>query len=435
MTMWIHSGPQGLRTTTGTALQAFGANVRVSRRGAQHARDRVPSSSPSDSSPVGLCLPAETFWRRRRAGSVMMAARFHALTREEDLEHLLRRAGFGATDSDVNAFARLGLLSFSTAVAHLVDYSTQPDDVDDLIGQVRLRGRHRARGLLARGQHQRCAPALAVPHGAQRASAAGEDGALLAQPLRHRATARSPGDVGATEARALHGGEAVRRSRRRARADRAAARARARQLPRSPARRSRKDHGDARLARRPHQHRRRSRRRTSAARSWSCSRWASAHYTEADVYAGARVFTGWNLARPAQRRSGAALRVQSTTRAQHDTTAKTFSFPIYADGSKTIPARAAADGMQDGLDLIDALARHPADRRAPGARSCTGSSSARSIDAGHRRSSTGIAAVYLQSDYDMKPVVRELLLSPQFSRSVATTSRATPGRPSSSCAR
>ena len=56
--------------------------------------------------------------------------------REEDLEHLLRRAGFGATDSDVNAFARLGLLSFSTAVAHLVAYDTQPDDVDDQIGKI-----------------------------------------------------------------------------------------------------------------------------------------------------------------------------------------------------------------------------------------------------------------------------------------------------------
>ena len=36
------------------------------------------------------------------------------------------------------------------------------------------------------------------------------------------------------------------------------------------------------------------------------------------------------------------------------------------DGSRTIPARAAADGEQDGLDLIRALARRPetADRLA-----------------------------------------------------------------------
>ena len=44
----------------------------------------------------------------------------------------------------------------------------------------------------------------------------------------------------------------------------------------------------------------------------------------------------------------------STTRA-----AKTFTFPIYRDGSTTIPARAAADGMQDGIDFITALATHP----------------------------------------------------------------------------
>jgi len=29
---------------------------------------------------------------------------------------------------------------------------------------------------------------------------------------------------------------------------------------------------------------------------------------------------------------------------QHDTAAKTFSFPVYADGGRTIPARAAAGG-------------------------------------------------------------------------------------------
>ena len=94
------------------------------------------------------------------------------------------------------------------------------------------------------------------------------------------------------------------------------------------------------LARRPHQHARPSRRRTSAARSWSCSRWASAHYTEADVYAAARVFTGWNLARPGAAGDGSQHYEFVYNAGQHDTGEKTFSFPIYADGSKTIPARA-----------------------------------------------------------------------------------------------
>ena len=44
----------------------------------------------------------------------------------------------------------------------------------------------------------------------------------------------------------------------------------------------------------------------------------------------------------------------------HDLNAKEFTFPIYPDGGKVIPARAAAAGEQDAADLIAALARHPA---------------------------------------------------------------------------
>ncbi len=46
-------------------------------------------------------------------------------------------------------------------------------------------------------------------------------------------------------------------------------------------------------------------------------------------------------------------------RGNHDTAAKTFTFAVYPGGGKTIPARAAAEGMQDGLDLINALATSP----------------------------------------------------------------------------
>src|SRR5207253_8872902 len=65
------------------------------------------------------------------------------------------------------------------------------------------------------------------------------------------------------------------------------------------------------------------------------------HYTESDVYAAARVFTGWNLLPPAR-----AVLTDPTQSyrfiydaGQHDTAPKTFSFPIYKDGSNTIPAR------------------------------------------------------------------------------------------------
>src|SRR5206468_901398 len=85
------------------------------------------------------------------------------------------------------------------------------------------------------------------------------------------------------------------------------------------------------------------------------------HYTEEDVYAGARVFTGWNMsARTApQTDLNGYYRFQYIP-GNHETSAKTFSFPIYLNGSKTIPPRSAADGMQDGIDLIEAVVRNPA---------------------------------------------------------------------------
>ena len=82
-------------------------------------------------------------------------------------------------------------------------------------------------------------------------------------------------------------------------------------------------------------------------------------FTEADVYAGARVFTGWNLQQIGNRDDPNAFYQFFYNGGQHDTNEKAFSFPIYGDGSRIIPARAAAGGMQDGIDLIAALARHP----------------------------------------------------------------------------
>lgn len=84
------------------------------------------------------------------------------------------------------------------------------------------------------------------------------------------------------------------------------------------------------------------------------------HYTEEDVYAAARVFTGWNLRLTGDRTSALTSYYEYVFNAnQHDPTAKTFTFAVMPDGSKTIPARAAADGEQDGIDLIRALARRP----------------------------------------------------------------------------
>ena len=87
-------------------------------------------------------------------------------------------------------------------------------------------------------------------------------------------------------------------------------------------------------------------------------------HTESDVYAAARVFTGWNL-----RQSDGysrddygdmnAYQEFAYNAQHHDTSPKTFSFPIYSNGGRTIPERSESEGIQDGIDLITALALHP----------------------------------------------------------------------------
>ena len=83
------------------------------------------------------------------------------------------------------------------------------------------------------------------------------------------------------------------------------------------------------------------------------------NYTEEDVYAAARVFTGWNLRLVGGRDDLNNYYEFLYVPNNHDPTEKTFTFPIYSNGSHTIPARAASAGMQDGIDFIAALARHP----------------------------------------------------------------------------
>ena len=135
------------------------------------------------------------------------------------------------------------------------------------------------------------------------------------------------------------------------------------------------------------------------------------NYTEEDVYAGARVFTGWNLTN----------RQAATTTpyynflynpGQHDTTAKTFTFPIYANGGKTIPARSAAEGMQDGIDLIDACVRHPA----------TGPRLARKlyayfvneVDPPDAKLIADMASDYYRGGFEIRPMLIRLFVSPPF---------------------
>ena len=100
-----------------------------------------------------------------------------------EIDHLLRRAGFGVSAADVETFRDM---SHRAAVDYLVDYEGRPDDVDARIG---------------RPDHAQVAssdlfaPDIDIDDARQRwlfrmihyaPPAAGKDGAVLAQPLRHR---------------------------------------------------------------------------------------------------------------------------------------------------------------------------------------------------------------------------------------------------------
>ncbi|HEY7292333.1 MAG TPA: DUF1800 domain-containing protein [Vicinamibacterales bacterium] len=136
------------------------------------------------------------------------------------------------------------------------------------------------------------------------------------------------------------------------------------------------------------------------------------NYVESDVYAGAKVFSGWNLQRPGNATDGSQHYEFNYNAGQHDTSAKTFSFAIYPDGGKTIPSRSASSGMQDGLDLLNALAANPnTGRYLAGKLWRFFISEFRDPDPAFVDS---LAMVYQQNGYEMRPVLRELLLSTQF---------------------
>jgi uncharacterized protein (DUF1800 family) len=135
------------------------------------------------------------------------------------------------------------------------------------------------------------------------------------------------------------------------------------------------------------------------------------YYTEDDVYAAARVFTGWNL-KPGDNNDSSSSYSFVYNANQHETSTKTFSFPIYSDGSRTIPSRAASAGMQDGIDLINALSTHPETARRLATKlygffvSETAPPDPNLIN--------DLATTYLQNGTVIKPVLQRLFTSPQF---------------------
>jgi uncharacterized protein (DUF1800 family) len=140
------------------------------------------------------------------------------------------------------------------------------------------------------------------------------------------------------------------------------------------------------------------------------------NYVESDVYAAARVFTGWNLRGSDDYRKDEYGDLNAYQEFvyypdQHDTGEKTFSFPI-SNGSRTIPSRSESAGMQDGLDLITALAVHPETARRL-ARKFWGFFVSE-IHAPDPAFVESTAAVYLQNRTEIRPVIRHILTSSWF---------------------
>lgn len=147
------------------------------------------------------------------------------------------------------------------------------------------------------------------------------------------------------------------------------------------------------------------------------------HYAESDVYAAARVFTGWNLRRSERFESddpNAYLEFLYDAD-EHDTDAKTFTFPVSSSGGRTIPARSASSGFQDGVDLISALATHPETARRLMRKfwQFFVSEIAEPDPAFVER----MAGVYLANGTEIRPVIRAILTSPWFTDAAAQHAR------------
>ena len=321
--------------------------------------------------------------------------------REQAIEHLLRRAGFGASQARIDFFADMG---FRRAVDYLINYEELPDTVDESIGTAGYVG------VTARGPFQ---PADNINDARQRwlfrmvhsRRPLQEKMALFWH--NHFATAFSKinGTFGGLEATRML---AAKRSEHPGRIPgqlelfREYALGNFRDLliavAKDPAMLVWLD-GRTNVRRSPQEN--------FARELMELFTMGVGTFEETDVYAGARVFTGWNLARV-----GGAYYNFNYAANQHDTGPKDFSFPIFPDGNRRIPGRSEAQGMQDGVDLINAVARHPA----------TGPRLARKlyrffineVNEPDERLIQELSRVYYDSSFEMKPVITRLLNSPQF---------------------
>jgi len=323
--------------------------------------------------------------------------------RELLIEHLLRRIGFGASAAELDTYIELG---YPASLVRLIDYESAPGSVDDHIGQP---------GYVAMTINGPFSPATNIAHARQRwlfrmvhsERPLQEKMALFWH--NHFATAFSKvsGTLGAadgTRAMAARAAETPADVPGQIELFREHAVGNFRTLVTAVA----KDvamlvwlDGRTNVKRQPQEN--------FARELMELFTMGVGNYAETDVYAGARVFTGWNLQRVGGTNGYNAFFYDAR---QHETSAKDFSFAIYPGGSKRIPARAEADGMQDGVDLINACVSHPA----------TGPRLARKLYAYfvnevEEPDASLIAAMasdYYQSGFEIKPMLIRLVTSPQF---------------------
>jgi len=327
------------------------------------------------------------------------------------IEHLLRRAGFGAGPEELRVVENM---STSEVINYLLDYEKQPDDVDQKIGQAAyisvfaraggfvpntniedarqrwvFRMIHSKRPLqekMALFWHHHFATAYS--------KVAGTVGAVQGTKMMSLKRGELPGPQGQIELfreRALGSFRDL-----------------LIEVAKDPAMLVWLD-GRLNVRQRPQEN--------FGREVMELFTFGIGNYVEQDVYAAARVFTGWNLNLVGADTNDPRTYYEFGYRAnQHDTAEKTFTFPIYADGSKTIPARAASDGMQDGIDFLTALANHPQTARRLAGRFWNLFIS-ETIPPDPEFVSLA-ANVYLQNDTRIEPVVQFILRSRWFQNPV-----------------
>src|SRR4051812_34746146 len=71
----------------------------------------------------------------RRSISSPSRLETHMASREQEIDHLYRRAGFGASQEEIDEFTKLSFASYAAGVARLLGFEEIPDEVDGLIGR------------------------------------------------------------------------------------------------------------------------------------------------------------------------------------------------------------------------------------------------------------------------------------------------------------